>query len=235
MILFPTSTTDAFATLGEPEGDRNRHSEDDLVTLPGVCFVVVCRIVTKVASCRSWVRERYTLRNRKKLIARHTVAKRISERSGFLFNGMVRKSITFPSPSGSTHSERERQEKSIVKNLKSTVKHFKKVSPATITCNDKSEHVDNTVSGAGSTRDRIELHTNKEVVPGLPQESSICAICFESFSVGEEVIWSRVAPCVHAFHRQCIIPWLLRNEKCPCCRMDYLRVVGKGEISSSSQ
>jgi len=50
-----------------------------------------------------------------------------------------------------------------------------------------------------------------------------CDICLGNYEIGEEICWSLNEECVHAFHKECIIEWLLRNPKCPCCRREYIR------------
>ncbi|PRQ35851.1 putative transcription factor C2H2 family [Rosa chinensis] len=42
-----------------------------------------------------------------------------------------------------------------------------------------------------------------------------CVICMDDFNVGRDA--SRL-PCLHIFHRNCIVDWLRRNHNCPICR-----------------
>lgn len=49
-----------------------------------------------------------------------------------------------------------------------------------------------------------------------------CSICLMDYEVGEDVCWSRNPECIHAFHKECIVDWLMRNPQCPCCRRDYI-------------
>ena len=43
-----------------------------------------------------------------------------------------------------------------------------------------------------------------------------CAICIEEFEEGEKL---RQLPCGHAFHTECIVPWLTeRHPSCPLCK-----------------
>jgi len=51
---------------------------------------------------------------------------------------------------------------------------------------------------------------------------SSCDICLMDYQVGEEVCWSPNEECLHAFHKDCMMDWLLRNPLCPVCRRDYL-------------
>ena len=51
-----------------------------------------------------------------------------------------------------------------------------------------------------------------------------CDICLMDYEVGEEVCWSPNEECTHAFHKDCMLDWLLRNPKCPVCRRDYVTI-----------
>lgn len=46
-----------------------------------------------------------------------------------------------------------------------------------------------------------------------------CAICQEEFEIGDLFV---PLPCnethLHRFHKDCILPWLRRNNTCPVCR-----------------
>jgi hypothetical protein len=55
-------------------------------------------------------------------------------------------------------------------------------------------------------------------------EGETCAICLVDYQDGDEVCWSRNSSCGHAFHRDCIIEWLLTgtHDYCPICRRSYL-------------
>lgn len=50
-----------------------------------------------------------------------------------------------------------------------------------------------------------------------------CDICLLDYEVGDEVAWSRNINCVHVFHKDCILDWLVRKSTCPNCRTDYLQ------------
>lgn len=51
-----------------------------------------------------------------------------------------------------------------------------------------------------------------------------CAICLDSYGVGESVSWSSNKECCHHYHQSCILTWLekRRDLQCPCCRQDFL-------------
>ena len=46
------------------------------------------------------------------------------------------------------------------------------------------------------------------------ETDGICAICIEPLDVDQTV---RELPCRHAYHIDCIDPWLLLNDRCPQC------------------
>ncbi|KAK2450610.1 RING/U-box superfamily protein [Trifolium repens] len=50
-------------------------------------------------------------------------------------------------------------------------------------------------------------------------EQDDCAVCLESFKIGEKLI---PLPCAHKFHSTCLKPWLENNSHCPCCRTTIL-------------
>lgn len=45
-----------------------------------------------------------------------------------------------------------------------------------------------------------------------------CSVCLEHFEAGETLAWSRKLKCQHAFHHNCLVPWLMKNDDCPMCR-----------------
>lgn len=49
-----------------------------------------------------------------------------------------------------------------------------------------------------------------------------CHICLLNYEVGEDVCWSPNEDCVHAYHKECIVPWLMNNPTCPECRRSYI-------------
>ncbi len=50
-----------------------------------------------------------------------------------------------------------------------------------------------------------------------------CAICLEPYKVGDKVSWAKHLPnCPHAFHPECIKPWITKHNGCPCCRSQII-------------
>mmetsp|Transcript_29802 Transcript_29802/g.88442 ORF Transcript_29802/g.88442 Transcript_29802/m.88442 type:complete len:535 (+) Transcript_29802:306-1910(+) len=61
-----------------------------------------------------------------------------------------------------------------------------------------------------------------ETFSGEEADSSarICAICLGEFEKGQLV--NCPTKCPHIFHRDCLIPWLVKHGQCPCCRATLL-------------
>nr|CAB3268056.1 Gl zinc finger (RING)-10 precursor [Phallusia mammillata] len=53
----------------------------------------------------------------------------------------------------------------------------------------------------------------------LTSGGSLCAICLEEFSEGQEL---RIVPCSHEFHKLCVDPWLREHQTCPLCNFNIL-------------
>lgn len=57
---------------------------------------------------------------------------------------------------------------------------------------------------------------------GKEEQPTGCNICLMDFEIGEEIGWSPNPDCIHAFHKECIVDWLMVKNECPICRRDYL-------------
>lgn len=53
--------------------------------------------------------------------------------------------------------------------------------------------------------------------------AGVCTICLCPYEDGDQISWSTEASCQHAFHTDCIIPWLAKKEepRCPICRQEF--------------
>lgn len=49
-----------------------------------------------------------------------------------------------------------------------------------------------------------------------------CDICLTDYEVGDQVCFSPNDDCIHAFHKDCILDWTMRNPNCPVCRRNYI-------------
>ncbi len=103
--------------------------------------------------------------------------------------------------------------------------------------NDDNNDNDN-IRGRGSKKDDIYLESFRRSRAELgamdtTQRSTTslsstlyspksCPICLEKYEVGDEIAWSKNDQCLHAFHLDCILDWLMDHDQCPLCREGYL-------------
>eukprot|EP00543_Licmophora_paradoxa_P010098 CAMPEP_0202473896 /NCGR_PEP_ID=MMETSP1360-20130828/92091_1 /ASSEMBLY_ACC=CAM_ASM_000848 /TAXON_ID=515479 /ORGANISM="Licmophora paradoxa, Strain CCMP2313" /LENGTH=152 /DNA_ID=CAMNT_0049100981 /DNA_START=1117 /DNA_END=1575 /DNA_ORIENTATION=- len=50
-----------------------------------------------------------------------------------------------------------------------------------------------------------------------PNHDITCSICLETFVTGNSIITSA---CNHSYHRDCVMDWMEKNNKCPNCRQN---------------
>ncbi|XP_076935638.1 uncharacterized protein LOC143602410 isoform X1 [Bidens hawaiensis] len=50
-------------------------------------------------------------------------------------------------------------------------------------------------------------------------DEETCAICQENFEFGKQII---TLPCVHLYHKKCIIKWLKLKKNCPMCQKEVV-------------
>lgn len=81
------------------------------------------------------------------------------------------------------------------------------------------------------SNDNSNTHSQGTEISGAPRVvSPVCAICLVSYTPGCYVTWSSNqgneggGVCLHCFHRDCILLWLLKKEEplCPCCRREFV-------------
>ena len=58
----------------------------------------------------------------------------------------------------------------------------------------------------------------------VDQQPSICDICLGDYEVGDEICWSPNKECIHHFHKDCCLDWLMKSTKCPECRREYVPI-----------
>lgn len=66
--------------------------------------------------------------------------------------------------------------------------------------------------------------------------SSCCAVCLDQYDVGDEVIWSSNNECPHAFHKECVLEWLVKMQNgtpCPFCRQEFIKIIPYKELRKS--
>lgn len=87
----------------------------------------------------------------------------------------------------------------------------------------KPDEIDNTMGNMEEGNIDIDSSTISADQFALDfSEDKTCAICIDTFEIGDEVSWSRYHKCDHVFHYDCIIPWLKQHDECPYCRCNYI-------------
>jgi len=70
------------------------------------------------------------------------------------------------------------------------------------------------LTGLASAGPLVDTHTT----------CTTCSICIDEFEVGERL--TLLPKCQHAFHRDCIRPWLMERQGCcPLCKKNVLQAV----------
>ncbi len=83
-----------------------------------------------------------------------------------------------------------------------------------------SEPPSQAASDSGGIPEENSTESTTEVLFTTTMSTS-CSICIEDFEKGETI---RLLPrCGHAFHTDCILPWLTERQGCcPCCKEDVI-------------
>jgi hypothetical protein len=81
----------------------------------------------------------------------------------------------------------------------------------------------------GTARNMVLVKLPRRRPPQKGAVPNFCAICLNSYVVGEVIVWSENESCQHAFHQDCIADYLVtiedaKKKPCPCCRQPFLIV-----------
>jgi len=72
-----------------------------------------------------------------------------------------------------------------------------------------------------------KFHSKKKHLTQLPKSKKLlepeCPICWEPYQVSQKICWSVNEKCPHAFHAECMVMWLMKNDYCPLCRCNYIK------------
>jgi Ring finger domain len=91
------------------------------------------------------------------------------------------------------------------------------VSSPTIVTTPLSMNTDDDAA-AVSVPAHIEHQHVHEESGSLATTCTMCSICIDDFETGEELVL--LPRCKHAFHKECIYPWLLERQGCcPLCKV----------------
>jgi hypothetical protein len=92
-------------------------------------------------------------------------------------------------------------------------------------CNLTTRTVDMHI-GEEKKKKKTKSRTKASICPrkhAVIEASSTCAICWNNYRDGETVCLSSNKRCKHAYHFDCILPWLLKRNDCPLCRRNFLK------------
>ena len=63
--------------------------------------------------------------------------------------------------------------------------------------------------------DEVLSHCADVVITKLKGEPESCTVCMEEMKIGDRIL---ILPCIHKFHKDCILTWLRQSGKCSECR-----------------
>ena len=96
------------------------------------------------------------------------------------------------------------------------------------TINDKKDNICiETLRSIQSKRNIENVVDNVDKFLYLPRS---CPICYDDYVKGDDVAWSKNEECCHAYHTDCIVPWLMDHDDCPMCRCVYVKE-GERDVS----
>jgi hypothetical protein len=82
----------------------------------------------------------------------------------------------------------------------------------------------NTVPPSTYQDEDLEIQLPHGSKNGSRRVLNSCAICLSGYDEGDKIVWSSNEECKHAFHDECILLWLTKNQNgtpCPCCRCEF--------------
>lgn len=94
-------------------------------------------------------------------------------------------------------------------------------SPSCIQSSNFDDDCDLPMAGS-PPKDNILTRSLSKLSSSLSDPYSSCDICLTDYEVSDQVCFSPNPKCHHAFHKDCLLDWLLRNPNCPVCRREYL-------------
>lgn len=68
-----------------------------------------------------------------------------------------------------------------------------------------------------ASRSSIDAMPTVKITQAHLHSDSHCPVCQERFELGSK---AREMPCNHIYHSDCIVPWLVRHNSCPVCRVE---------------
>jgi hypothetical protein len=76
------------------------------------------------------------------------------------------------------------------------------------------------------------LASSTRIIFTCEEMSKECSVCQDNMEVGENVL--RLS-CCHAFHSECIMTWLHKNNNCPMCRHEMPSVAVKSNFTQQRE
>ncbi|GFH52409.1 hypothetical protein CTEN210_08885 [Chaetoceros tenuissimus] len=87
--------------------------------------------------------------------------------------------------------------------------------------NDKKDDI--CIETLRSIRSEMNIQLDMDSLDESLYSPRSCPICCEDYVKGDDVAWSKNEECCHAFHTDCIVPWLMDHDDCPMCRCVYVK------------
>ena len=74
-------------------------------------------------------------------------------------------------------------------------------------------------SAADSARRKELINSRCATTECRSDEAETCPVCMESYKKGDSLM---ILPCLHKYHKDCIVPWLVQSGACSVCRFSIL-------------